>query len=73
MWCWGKMVISWIDHVRNEVLRRVKEERNILFTTKRRKANWIDYVLRRNYVLKHVTEERNRRRDVNDEKTRKKT
>jgi hypothetical protein len=73
MWCRVRMVISWTNRVRNEVLRRVKEERNILFTTKRRKADWIDSVLRSNYVLKHVTEERNRRRDVSDEKTKKKT
>jgi hypothetical protein len=41
MWCWGRMEkISWTDRVRNEeVLHRVKEERNILRTIKRRKAN----------------------------------
>jgi hypothetical protein len=27
MWCWGRLEkISWFDHVRNEVLHRVKEE-----------------------------------------------
>jgi hypothetical protein len=32
MWCWRRMEkISWTDHVRNEeVLLRVKEQRNIL-------------------------------------------
>jgi hypothetical protein len=31
MWCWRKMKkIIWTDHVRNEVLQRVKEERKIL-------------------------------------------
>jgi hypothetical protein len=31
MWCWrGMEKISWTDGVRNEVLHRVKEERNIL-------------------------------------------
>jgi len=30
--------ISWIDRVGNEVLRRVKEERNILHRIQRRKA-----------------------------------
>jgi hypothetical protein len=41
--------------VRNEeVLHRVKEERNILHTIKRRKANWIGHILRRNCRLKHV-------------------
>jgi hypothetical protein len=49
--------ISWTDRVRNEeVLHRVKEERNIVHTIKRRKANWIDHILRRNYLLKHAIE-----------------
>jgi hypothetical protein len=48
--------ISWTDHMRNEeVLRRVKEERNILHTIKR-KTNWIGHILRRKYLLKHVIE-----------------
>jgi hypothetical protein len=43
--------------VRNkEVLHRVKEERNILQTFKRRKGNWFGHILRRNCLLKHVTE-----------------
>jgi hypothetical protein len=58
MWCWRRMdKISWTDHVRNEeVLHRVKEERIILHTIKRRQANWIGYILRRNCLLKHVIE-----------------
>ena len=41
--------------VRNEeVLQRVKEERNILHTIQRWKANWIGHILRRNCLLKHV-------------------
>jgi hypothetical protein len=32
----------------------VKEERNIVHTIKRRKANWIGHILRRNCLLKHV-------------------
>ena len=39
-----------------EVLRRVKEERNILHTIKRRTDNWIGHILRRNCLLKHVIE-----------------
>jgi hypothetical protein len=55
---WRRMEkISWTDCVRNEeVLHRVKEERNILHTIKRRKANWIGHILRRNCLLKHVIE-----------------
>jgi hypothetical protein len=58
MWCWRRLEISWTDCVRNEVLHRVKEERNILHTIKGRKANWIGYILRRNCLLKHVIEGR---------------
>jgi hypothetical protein len=55
MWCWRRMEkISWTDRVRNEeVLQTVKEERNIVHTIKRRKANWIGHILRRNCLLKH--------------------
>jgi hypothetical protein len=54
MWCWRRMEISWTDRVRNE--ERVKEDRNILPTIQRGKANWIGHVLRRNCLLKHITE-----------------
>jgi hypothetical protein len=58
MRCWKRLEkISWIDHVKNEeVLHRVKEERNILHTIKRRKDNWIGHIMRRNCLLKHVME-----------------
>ena len=37
-WCWRRMEsISWTDRLRNEILERVKEERNILQTVQRRK------------------------------------
>jgi hypothetical protein len=40
-WCWRRMEkISWTGHVRNEdVLLRVKEQRNILHEIRKRKAN----------------------------------
>jgi hypothetical protein len=40
----------------NEVLPKVKEERNILHTKKKRRANWIGHILPRNCPLKHVFE-----------------
>jgi hypothetical protein len=54
MWCWRRMEkISWTDHVRNEeVLLRVKEQRNILHEIRKRKANWMGHILRRNCLLK---------------------
>ena len=57
MWCWTSMdKIIWTDRVRNEVLKRVKEERNILHTIKRSKSNCIVDILRTNFLLKHVIE-----------------
>ena len=51
--------ISWTDRVRNEeVLQRVKWERNIVHTVNRRKGNWIGHVLCRNCLLKELLRER---------------
>ena len=49
--------ISWTDHVRyEEVLLRVNEQRNILHEIRKRKANWIGHILRRNCLLQQVIE-----------------
>jgi hypothetical protein len=54
--------ISWTDHVRNEnVLLRVKEQRNTLHEIRKRKANWVVHILRRNCLLQQVTEGKIRR------------
>jgi hypothetical protein len=51
--------ISWTDHVRNEeVLLRVKEQRNILHYICKRKANRIGHILRRNCLLQQVIKEK---------------
>ena len=57
-WCWSRMEkISWTDHVRNEeVLLRGKEQRNIPHETRKRRANWIGHILRRNCLLQGVIE-----------------
>ena len=74
MWCWRRMEeISWSDRVTNEVLRTVREQRYSLLTIKRRKANWIDHILRRNCLLKHVSEGKRKGADSSDGKTRKNT
>ena len=39
-----------------EVLLRVKEQRNILHEIRKRKANWIGHILRRNCLLQRVIE-----------------
>jgi hypothetical protein len=58
MWCLRRIKkISWTDHVRNEeILHRVKEQRNILHEISIRKANWIGHVLSRNCLLRQVIE-----------------
>ena len=58
MWRWRRMEkINWTDHVRNEeVLLRFNEQRNILYEIRKRKANWICHILRRNCLLKQVIE-----------------
>jgi len=60
MWCCRRMgKIHCTDRVRNEeVLLRVKEQRNILHEISKRKANWIVHILRRNCLLQRVIEEK---------------
>ena len=49
--------ISWTEHVRNEeVLLRVNEQRSILNEIRKRKADWIGHILRRNCLLQQVIE-----------------
>jgi hypothetical protein len=61
--------ISWTDRVRNEeLLQRVKGERNILRSLNRRTANRIGHILRRNFLLGHVTEGNKRGKDICEEK-----
>ena len=50
------MEFSWTNHVRNEVLQRVKQAINIIHTVNRRKANWIGHSLRVNCLLKYIIE-----------------
>ena len=75
MWYWRRLEkISWTDYVRNEdVLLRVKEQRNILHEISKRKTNWIGHILCRNCLLQQVTEEKIKGGDRSDRKTRKKT
>ena len=53
--------VNWTDRVRNgKILHRDKEERNILHTINRGKANWIGHILRRNCLLEVLLKERYR-------------
>ena len=45
MWSWRMEKISWTNCVKNEeVLHRVKEDKNVLHAIKQRKTNWIDNI-----------------------------
>ena len=39
-----------------EVLLRINEQRNILHEIRKRKANWIRHILRKNWLLQQVIE-----------------
>jgi hypothetical protein len=58
MWCWGRPEkISWTDRAtKEEVLHRVKEDRNIVRTIKRREVKWIGHIWCENCLLKQVIE-----------------
>jgi hypothetical protein len=59
------MEVSWTDRVRSkEVLQRGKEDRNIVHTIKRRKAEWICYILRKNCLLNRRYGRKHREKDV---------
>jgi hypothetical protein len=48
IWCLRRMeMISWTDHMRSEeILLRIREQRNILHEISKRKAIWIGHILR---------------------------
>jgi hypothetical protein len=72
MWCWRRMEkISWTDRVRNEeVLLRVKEQRNILHEISEGKANWIGRATRWRSWLRHRTTNRKVEESIPDGITR---
>jgi len=64
--------ISWTDRVGNEVLHRVKKERNFSQTRQRRDADWFGHIWRRNCLLKTCYCRKDRGTDISGGKTRKK-
>ena len=53
MYNYGKDQLGWSCE---KLLLRVKEQRNILHEIRKRKANWIGHILRRNCLLQRVIE-----------------
>lgn len=43
--------IKWEDNVRNEVVRRVGEEIEILKVIRKRKRNWLGHWMRKDFLL----------------------
>jgi hypothetical protein len=74
MWCWRRMEkISCTDLMRDEeVLLRVKKQRNTIHETSKRKANWIGHILLRNSLFCDRLLKESKRRDRCDRKTRSK-
>jgi len=79
----GPCIVSIFYYVSNKILLTAKEQRNILHEIRKRKANWIGHILRRNLILERVIEgkvkggievtgrrERRRRRLLDDGKER---
>ena len=55
-WSGGPTALFFFFYSHSEVLLRVNEQRNILHETRKRKANWIGHILRRNCLLQQVIE-----------------
>ena len=58
MWLWRRMEgVRWEDRVTNEeVLKRVGEKRQVIREIKKRKANWLGHVMRRDCLLRDAIE-----------------
>src|SRR6218665_858012 len=73
MWIWRRMErISWTDHRTNEeVLKKVEENRSLIYITRTRQKNWIGHILRGNSLQGEIMEGRmewNRGRGRNRQK-----
>jgi hypothetical protein len=55
-WCSRRREIILTDRVKNEVLQKVKGERNIVHTIRRRKANWIGHEWNWKFLLNYLIE-----------------
>ena len=68
MYCQGEDGnISWADRVRNGEVLKGEEERNVIQRIRKRKDNWIGHILRRNCLLRNVTERKDTRREDEEE------
>ena len=74
MWCWRRMEkISWTNCVRNEVLHRIKEEKNILHAVNKEECHLYCLHLALDLLSRTRYWNTGRRKDRSDGKTRNKT
>ena len=56
---WRRMeTISWTEHISNEVLKLVEEERSMLTIIRTRQRNWVGYIMTGDSLQKEVIEGR---------------
>src|SRR6218665_74346 len=59
MWIGRRMEkISWTEHMSNEGLKLVEEERSLLMTIRTRQWNWMGHIMRGNSLQREITEGR---------------
>src|SRR6218665_2534569 len=56
---WRRMEkISWTEHISNEVLKLVEEERSLLAIIRTRQRNWMEHIMTRDSLQRQIIEER---------------
>jgi len=59
MWMWRRMnKISWTEHISNEVLKLVEEERSLLTIIRTRQRNWMGHVMTGDSLPREIIEGR---------------
>src|SRR6218665_94527 len=56
---WRRMEkISWTEHISNEVLKLVEEDRSLLSIIRTRQLNWMEYIMTGDSLQREIIEER---------------
>jgi len=57
MWIWRRMEkISWMEHISNEEVLKLVEERSMLTITITRQRNWMGYIMRGDSLQREIIE-----------------
>ena len=57
IWCRTEK-ISWTEHISNEVLKLVEEERSLLTIIRMRQRNWVGHIMRGDSLQREIIEGR---------------